>query len=342
MAESEVLGSALCVLTDEKSYEKQFKCCQSKTTKNIVCIKCGNIYHLSCAVKNKLKCVKICDSRIVCAECELLDSQTTSNEAIIKLKTENEFLKKILKEKEDKYNLLLSNNDLLTQNNRLLQDKIIHLESKYDSSSFLPHQQKAVSKSLHKKDVNKAVGNIVNKSDMTSNKVKHRLHAEKAQMEIMNDIIQLENGDKTEIAQVNNENGTDSGNASGNAQAEDAGYSTVTYKKKRNFIAKRLYGENDTENFGVQKKIWLYLYRIKRDITSEIIENYFKKHSKFKNANITVKELQTDSDQNKCFMFGIDFHFKEDIYKPSTWPKNVAYKRFNFRKYNEYQRSENF
>lgn len=33
--------------------EKQLTCCQTKTAKVFVCVNCANVFHLSCAVKNK-------------------------------------------------------------------------------------------------------------------------------------------------------------------------------------------------------------------------------------------------------------------------------------------------
>lgn len=92
ITESEVFSNMLCLLTHETLSAVKIKC----LSKNIVHIKCGNIYHLSCAMKNNLKCIKICDTRILC---ESKASQNRLNEVIDTLKTENGFLKKLLKEK---------------------------------------------------------------------------------------------------------------------------------------------------------------------------------------------------------------------------------------------------
>lgn len=39
-------------------------------------------------------------------------------------------------------------------------------------------------------------------------------------------------------------------------------------------------------------------------------------------------------------MFYIDGNKKEEIYKPTSWPRSVAYKRFDFRKYRGYQENK--
>lgn len=99
----------------------------------------------------------------------------------------------------------------------------------------------------------------------------------------------------------------------------------------------KFFGESDNNEFAIKRKVWLYLYRIKRHITSEKIRKFIADQPQFKDADITVKELPTQETQNKCFMFGIDWDFRDDIYKPSIWPKSMAFKRFDFNKYHTYQ-----
>lgn len=121
MASTEKDSERVVLVVNEENFsENSFKCCQSRQTKLLVCVVCGNIFHASCATKNKLKCIKICDTRIQCCK---LDQNTTKEF----LRAENEMFKKLLQEKDEKYNLLLENNKLLTQNNALLEEKILLL-----------------------------------------------------------------------------------------------------------------------------------------------------------------------------------------------------------------------
>ncbi|XP_050513250.1 uncharacterized protein LOC126888865 [Diabrotica virgifera virgifera] len=129
MAPNDAHVKLLLSVNDENFKEKAFKCCQ-KTTNVIVCIKCGSIFHLSCSSRKKQKCIKLCDTRIVCETCEQSEnpkgnsvSHTQEVNAHI-LQLEIDFLKTILSEKEEKYKILFDNNQLLKRTNELLEEKV--------------------------------------------------------------------------------------------------------------------------------------------------------------------------------------------------------------------------
>lgn len=63
----------------KNTLEKNNKCCQTKITKNTVCVNWGKIFHLSCAVKNKLKCDQICDIRMICYQPAKQVTKTTND-----------------------------------------------------------------------------------------------------------------------------------------------------------------------------------------------------------------------------------------------------------------------
>ncbi|CAH1100683.1 unnamed protein product [Psylliodes chrysocephalus] len=108
------------------------------------------------------------------------------------------------------------------------------------------------------------------------------------QTKIMNDIIHIdgENGEDDDI---------------------NEGFTEITYKKrgfqKDKELRKKTIGVNETKDFGVEKKVWLYLYRLQRHVTEDKILQYLKNITHFKNANIYIKELPTPKTQNKCFMY---------------------------------------
>ena len=114
-------------------------------------------------------------------------------------------------------------------------------------------------------------------------------------------------------------------------------FKSVTYRKKLRKHITKFYGENENDDFAIGRKVWLYLYRIKRHITSEKIKKFITSQPQFKDADIVIKELPTQDTQNKCFMFGIDWNLRDDIYKPSIWPSSMAFKRFDFKRYHNYQ-----
>lgn len=112
--------------------ERNFKCCVKQKVKIAVCIHCGNVFHRSCMERKNY--IIIDDSRVICCEVSKQDSnsdqdsignthtQGNTENLIQKLQCENQLLKKIIKEKDEKY-------DLLIENKHLLEDKIEYLTS---------------------------------------------------------------------------------------------------------------------------------------------------------------------------------------------------------------------
>lgn len=114
--------------SDEKAIK--MKCCVTKDVSVLVCIRCYAVFHKSCA--KRIQNVRIfSDHRVVCSDCEAKNggSQSQVNENINKgnssvdtVLLENSYLKQILKEVQEK-------NDVLQLNNKLLLDRIRFEES---------------------------------------------------------------------------------------------------------------------------------------------------------------------------------------------------------------------
>lgn len=313
-------------INEEDFADKQFKCCQTKTTKVLVCVNCGNVFHLSCAVKNKLKCNKICDTRISCCEQTQQGScndKVNTNDLLL---NEIEFLKKLLKEKEDKYNIIVENNSLLKQNLNLLQQTQTNVSAKKNANQTI--YKKQVAESIELADISRNAKNKINVNKNSPrlqdlSNISERINFNEQNLESMESI--------TNINVLTEEQ-----------QTQEKDFKIVTHKKNR--IVKKNFGDNElNKDFGAQKRVWLYLYRVKRHVTTEKITEHLKCQESFRSADIIIKELPTNESQNKCFMCGVDFSLKDEIYNPSTWPKSVAYKRFDFRKFNKYEsRKEDF
>lgn len=80
------------------------------------------------------------------------------------------------------------------------------------------------------------------------------------------------------------------------------------------------------------RKIWLFISKVKDTITTENVLSYIKRKTNSEEQKISVKELNTwfKMKDNKCFMVGVDPDFKNSVYNASFWPKGVAYRRFDF------------
>lgn len=81
-----------------------------------------------------------------------------------------------------------------------------------------------------------------------------------------------------------------------------------------------------------EKKLWLFISRVKDAVSLENVMAYIKKKTNLEEEKISVKRLNTwyKVENNKCFLIGVDPSVKDSVYSASFWPKGVAYERFNF------------
>ncbi|KAG5880158.1 hypothetical protein JTB14_036916 [Gonioctena quinquepunctata] len=104
---------------------------------------------------------------------------------------------------------------------------------------------------------------------------------------------------------------------------------------------KKLIGnaEEDEEFLGHKPKAWLYIYRVKPQITTAKITNYIKEKLSMEETGdeVIVKELTSYNTSNKCFMIGAPFDHKNDLYQQNFWPSGVGYRQFDFRRYSQYR-----
>lgn len=81
-----------------------------------------------------------------------------------------------------------------------------------------------------------------------------------------------------------------------------------------------------------QKKLWIFIKKVKDNATSEKIKNYLTITLKAAPETIAVKKVDTyyRAIDNNCFLIGVDPIYKNDIYNDAFWPKGVIYQRFDF------------
>ncbi|KAL3267767.1 hypothetical protein HHI36_006894 [Cryptolaemus montrouzieri] len=90
--------------------------------------------------------------------------------------------------------------------------------------------------------------------------------------------------------------------------------------------------ENKNGLSGTDKRVWLYINRVKKHVTSDMIETFIKKKSGFENCKLQILKLDPDSEKTTLTRFLVIARFekKGEIYEPSFWPQNVGIKRFHF------------
>lgn len=96
-------------------------------------------------------------------------------------------------------------------------------------------------------------------------------------------------------------------------------------------------GQRSAGFVGVEKKVWLYLYRVQRHVTEKMISDFLGENQHLKEAEVIVRELPTDASKNKCFVVSAPFSKKDVLYDTATWPAGVGIKRYDFNKMRAYQ-----
>ena len=119
------------------------------------------------------------------------------------------------------------------------------------------------------------------------------------------------------------------------------GFETFLSKRRKQQIQRQKkglkVGERDENNEfessqNKEKKIWLFLSKVKSDITEQVVKSHITKHSKASAEDVQVK-LCTPKQQKgnkKCFMVGVNPDLMEMVYDTKFWPRGVAFERFNF------------
>lgn len=116
--------------------------------------------------------------------------------------------------------------------------------------------------------------------------------------------------------------------------------------KKKIGYKKRL-GENEecadqTEFAGEERKVWLYINRIKRHVDANMIRSYIKGKSNFTNEKVEVTEIPSEQNGLKRFVVRAPISRKDEMYDTNFWPKGVGIKRFSFHKHREFLNNEAF
>lgn len=81
------------------------------------------------------------------------------------------------------------------------------------------------------------------------------------------------------------------------------------------------------------KKIWLFISKVKDGVTQETIKDYVsKKCSSSSEVYVKPLDILKKSQDNNCFMIGVQPTFHSIVYQRSFWPKDVTFEKFDFRK----------
>lgn len=336
-----------------------YKCC-GKPFNSVRCQRCMSRFHLSCA--KKLTYVQLSkDGKYAncCggspAEHQMFGAKEVEPDWQMRtevevLRAENSLLKQLLQEMRDK-------NMLLKDHKVLLESKVVLLEEKVEGMSTdcqKPMQSSSsscaaiamaatgggnasggtgrnikgdtgqISINAGKKEVKKSQGSgNMQKKNPSNNLIR-------AQEKVLSDIIHLES----------DLDGASDLGVGGQAAVGDVGYGVQRSQRRR--IKKRLgthqqSPEEDSTGFsGGDRRVWLYIYRVKRHVTPKMITDYIKNKPDFASVNVEARELPSDPNRLKCFVVTAPLSFKDRMYDGEFWPQNVGVKRFDFNKHKDF------
>lgn len=256
----------------------------------------------------------------------LVEEQTMNNnllkEKLEKLENDLKIEKFNFKSLETKYNELL-----------------IKKDNKKQSDTDNPQKTVNTNKNISAADGKKGLGNVGTSNLKTLESEQQKTMC--SYININNDITNHENQAKTDNLTKNDET---------NMINQKDEFKLVTYKNKKP-VKKHpkniCYGtgtSSDGESgfCGIEKKLWLYVYRIPRHVTEQNITNYISKKPSFKNLKVEAKELPTRENQNKVFLVTAPFDKKDEMYQPNFWPNGTAVKRFDFNRQSSYNQKNDF
>ncbi|XP_045468063.1 uncharacterized protein LOC123676292 isoform X3 [Harmonia axyridis] len=99
-------------------------------------------------------------------------------------------------------------------------------------------------------------------------------------------------------------------------------------------------GQQNKGISGQERKVWLYIYRVNRNTTTNMIEDYILTKEGFDKQTIMVKEIPSEENSLKRFVLTAPIAKKDEMYKPEFWPSGVGIKRFSFSKHKEFTQQD--
>jgi hypothetical protein len=193
----------------------------------------------------------------------------------------------------DESNILACDNVLCVKHNQLV-DNSVH------SATDAPPKSTATKTEITKKPI-KAVSNYSRVPDSSPS----------------NAVDSVNTADEVELS--TNEN-------------NDSGFVTVRRRnkpRKKSFIVRGNNIEDKENAFGVPRRAWFYLSRIKVGTTSSQIVTYLK--SRFSEHEFSCEEL-SPNETGRSFKLGTDYSLLKEMYQKATWPNGVTVSRFMFKR----------
>lgn len=321
----------------ENNSEKVFKCC-SKSCKVCICNRCFAIFHESCI--KRMKNVKIINERMI--ECCDKKSEDESDKDEYKsLKVEIHYLKLLVEEMRDK-------NNVLTLSNKLLQEKLGEVSKDQIDNNCAVIPTIKITDDNKRKQTDQSYADRVGTRESSSSEPRKesqttqrkqiyckQVSIQEQQIRLQTQPIKAIKTSKIEMAK----------NEKSNEENHEREYQWQYQRRRPNRKRMGTIGtSNETTNddfAGVQKKLWIYIYRVNKACSEEKVHGYIKQKTGLTDNEVWTKEIPVKGNGLNRYVVTAPIDKKDLLYSSEFWPNGVGVKRFDFDKHREFLQTLN-
>lgn len=276
------------------------------------CLKCNKFYHKSCGERRG--CIFVEDDKIVCCQVESFDriESEVRKGSVNGSEINMLFIIDLLKAKDE---MLQCKDELIDE----LKDKIRMLSDKIDT---LSGSGKHV---IPKKDANKS------KKHPTLQR-ENRKTASATPVQLAKE-LQLPSDSQGIQSDATPTAGTDTG-----VVEPEADFKVVGHRRRKNAGN---YGTNTSAaGFGgVERRAWMYVGRVKPEVTADVILDYLKNKCPEHGNEFTCEKLEAKGN-NGSFKISANLGLKDTLLEANFWPEGVTYRRWHHQFFRSRRASE--
>lgn len=312
----------------------KLSCCKAKIFKCSVCVNCGAAYHQGC-IKGKFKILD--QTRVIC--CDKISKTPNGNSNFTLnvqqenqlLKSENEYLKRLIEKLELNTTLLAENNMYLKEKINLQANEISQYNSGQVKISSTNTQTYAKTVQGHqvqrnpssaKKPAQLSITTINTPTISDGEMANNLVQLENSQLKLMRDVINL--NDKSPVTnnlQPPNLNISKKFDNKSNNKNKDT---------KKKIV---LMGTNKGTNLSVVPKMeWYFVSRLSKNTSADDIKNHLQSIKKCDIYKVEYMKPKTDEHTYNSFKIGIPANIAKECMCPESWPDGCILNRFFFSK----------
>ncbi|XP_045463871.1 uncharacterized protein LOC123673435 [Harmonia axyridis] len=286
------------------SGDKSFKCC-TKPCKVCICRNCSAIFHHSCT--KRMKNIKIINEKTVeCCEAKNEDDNEGYRSEIKSLKMEIHYLKLLVEEMRDK------NKKKKTDDNGIIVPIIEITEEKENNDknwkqpkSSQSYASRVGAKVGSSNEPKEDIQQMTSQSKQINLSTQQRIITRRQKSMNENKMI----GTNIEEA-VKRYGNTEDGNQYQNRKVNKRRMGTIGTGR-----------ETGNKDFGgVQKKLWIYIYRVNKTYTEDKVHTYIKQKTGLADNKIWTKEIPVKGNGLNRFVVTAPLDKKELLYSSDFWP----------------------